>query len=93
MVCTYFRFLRYVSIILFINKIDLLEEKINSGKSLDMLLDVIPPDNPYNDLFQSFRNFSKAKGTLLHHFDKKVGNDANIRFLLYFLSTFKEVGD
>ena len=62
----YSRYLRDVSIILFINKIDLLEEKVNEGKSLDLLLDRIPKSNPYYHLFNTFSTYAKPTSKSEH---------------------------
>ena len=56
------RFLRYISTIIFLNKIDLLAEKITNGKTLDMLIDGMDPQHPYYDMVKGFYDFHKPKG-------------------------------
>lgn len=51
------RWLRDVNIILFINKIDVLEEKVSEGKSLNTLVDEMDPENRYYELFRAFKTF------------------------------------
>ena len=51
------RWLRYVSLILFINKTDLLEEKILAGKSLATCIEQVDPSNKYYQYFKGYRDF------------------------------------
>lgn len=57
-----YRWLRQVSVILFLNKIDLLEEKIRHGKTLKMLTDRLEPDNAYRDQFELYHDWEGPKG-------------------------------
>ena len=59
-----FRWLKEVSIILFINKIDLLEEKIQQGKRLSMVMDKLEEDSPYRDHFQKFSSYGGPSGNV-----------------------------
>ena len=61
-VCVLRRWLRRVSIILFINKIDLLEEKIRHGKTLDMLIDKLDDDNPYKEQLELYPSWPGPNG-------------------------------
>ena len=51
-----------MSIILFINKIDLLEEKIRHGKTLDMLIDKLDDDNPYKEQLELYPSWPGPNG-------------------------------
>ena len=62
MQCYFSRWLRNVSCILFINKIDLLEEKIRAGHTLDDLINNMDPNNVFYNLFAQYKNFPKPKG-------------------------------
>ncbi|CAD5120531.1 DgyrCDS9096 [Dimorphilus gyrociliatus] len=54
------RFLKNVSLILFVNKIDLLEGKIRSGSSIDNLVKSIPSTHKYFPVYDRvYREFSK----------------------------------
>lgn len=56
------RWLKEVSIILFINKIDLLEEKVQQGKRLSMVMDKLEEDSPYRENFQKFSTYRGPSG-------------------------------
>lgn len=57
------RFLKNVSLILFVNKIDLLEGKIRSGSSIDNLVKSIPSTHKYFPVYDRvYREFSKPLG-------------------------------
>ena len=54
------RWLRRVPMILFINKIDVLAEKVNAGHTLDQFVQTVSPDNPFYKYFQPFREYFKS---------------------------------
>ena len=54
------RWLRRVPMILFINKIDVLAEKVNSGHTLDQFVQTVSPNNPFYKYFQPFREYFKS---------------------------------
>ena len=51
-----------MSIIIFINKIDILEEKISNGKSFRDFVDSVDKKHPYYQLLQQYHSFGKIRG-------------------------------
>ena len=50
--------------LLFINKIDLLQEKITNGKTLETLIKSLPDDDPYKEYFQDWYFWEGPTGDL-----------------------------
>ena len=50
---------------MFLNKIDLLEEKISKGRRLEDLIDSMDPKHYYYEILQTFKTFDKPKGRWL----------------------------
>ena len=57
-----FRWLRFVSIILFINKVDILQGKISSGIAFGDFINSVDEANPYYKRLQKFHSLAKIKG-------------------------------
>ncbi|CAH1775180.1 unnamed protein product [Owenia fusiformis] len=68
------RFLKNVSIILFLNKMDILEEKVNSGTSLQTLADKISEDSPYYAHLQNFKSYTPSDDEVREFVDAQPAN-------------------
>ncbi|XP_048731239.2 uncharacterized protein LOC125648302 [Ostrea edulis] len=67
------RFLKYVSVLLFINKIDVLAEKIARGRDISELTKMYP------DIFPDFKNFTPSKSEIMEFLEAfpKYNTDLN----------------
>ncbi|XP_022339054.2 guanine nucleotide-binding protein G(s) subunit alpha-like [Crassostrea virginica] len=67
------RFLRYVSVLLFINKIDVLAEKVARGRDISELT------KKYPDIFPDFETFTPTVGEEIHFLDALTTNTPETR--------------
>ena len=51
--------------IIFFNKIDVLEEKVTSGKKFGTFVDSLDSSCKYQDIFQDYNTFDKPKGNTI----------------------------